>query len=84
MILKLDGQEYGVNHNARERAVVIHGADYVCKKLANQQGFIGRSQGCPAVPVGITKQLISKIKNKSVVFIYHPNRNYFNKSKLTS
>lgn len=82
--LKLDGQEYGLNDNARERAVVIHGADYVSKKLANRQGYIGRSQGCPAVAPAIAPKLIQTIKNKSVLFIYHPTRMYVNKSRLVS
>ena len=82
--LKLDGQEYGLNDNARERAVVVHGADYVSKKLANRQGYIGRSQGCPAVSPEVAPTLINTIKNKSVLFIYHPTRTYVNKSKLVS
>lgn len=82
--LKLDGQEYGLNDNARERAVVVHGADYVSKKLANKQGYIGRSQGCPAVSPLVASKLIEIIKNKSVLFIYHPTRMYVNKSKLVS
>ncbi len=82
--LKLDGQEYGLNDNARERAVVIHGADYVSKKLANRQGYIGRSQGCPAVSPEVAPKLIRLIKNKSVLFIYHPTRMYVNKSRLVS
>ena len=82
--LKLDGQEYGLNDNARERAVVVHGADYVSKKLANRQGYIGRSQGCPAVAPAVAKKLINTIKNKSVLFIYHPTRMYVNKSRLVS
>ena len=82
--LKLDGQEYGLNDNARERAVVVHGADYVSKKLANRQGYIGRSQGCPAVPYEVHKKLIETIKDKSCIFIYHPSRNYVAKSKLVS
>ena len=82
--LKLDGQEYGLNDNARERAVVVHGADYVSKKLANRQGYIGRSQGCPAVAPEVAKKLINTIKNKSVLFIYHPTRMYVNKSRLVS
>ena len=82
--LKLDGQEQGLNDNARERAVVIHGADYVSKKLANRQGYIGRSQGCPAVAPEVSLKLIKTIKNKSVLFIYHPTRMFVNKSRLIS
>ena len=73
--LKLDGQEYGLNDNARQRSVVIHGAEYVSKKLANRQGYIGRSQGCPAVAPEVAPKLIKKIKNKSVLFIFHPSQN---------
>lgn len=80
--LKLDGQEYGLNDKARERAVVIHGASYVSKALAQKQGYIGRSQGCPAVAPEVAPSLIQKIKNQSVLFIYHPSRKYVNKSKL--
>ncbi|KIM09698.1 MAG: hypothetical protein KU29_00090 [Sulfurovum sp. FS06-10] len=82
--LRLDGMEYGINDNARNRAVVIHGADYVSKKLAKTQGYIGRSQGCPAVPYEIHQKLIELIKDKSCIFIYHPSRNYVAKSKLVS
>jgi hypothetical protein len=82
--LKLDGQEYGLNDNARERAVVVHGADYVSKSLANRQGYIGRSQGCPAVAPEVASKLINTIKNKSVLFIYHPTRMYVSKSRLVS
>jgi len=82
--LKLDGLEFGLNDKARERAVVIHGAEYVSRKLANKQGYLGRSQGCPAVATAIAPKLIQTIKNKSVLFIYHPTRMYVNKSKLVS
>ena len=82
--LRLDGMEYGINDRARDRAVVIHGADYVSKKLARAQGYIGRSQGCPAVPYEVHKKLIETIKDKSCIFIYHPSRNYVAKSKLVS
>lgn len=82
--LRLDGMEYGINDKARNRAVVIHGADYVNKNLAKTQGYIGRSQGCPAVPFDVHKKLIETIKDKSCIFIYHPSRNYVAKSKLVS
>lgn len=82
--LRLDGMEYGINDNARDRAVVIHGADYVSKDFVKAHGRLGRSQGCPAVPYAVHKELIETIKNKSVLFIYHPSRNYVAKSKLVS
>lgn len=82
--LRLDGMEYGINNNARDRAVVIHGADYASKDFVKAHGRLGRSQGCPAVPYSVHKELISMIKNKSVLFIYHPSRNYVAKSKLVS
>lgn len=40
------------NNNALDRAIVIHGADYVSPDLVARQGRIGRSQGCFAVEPG--------------------------------
>ena len=82
--LRLDGMEYGINDNARNRAVVVHGADYVSKTFIKNTGRLGRSQGCPAVPYEIHKELIETIKGKSCIFIYHPSRTYVTKSKLVS
>lgn len=70
--LKLDGLEKGVNDKARARAVVIHGADYVAESFIKQNKRLGRSLGCPAIPVGLTKEIINTIKDKSCLFIYHP------------
>ncbi len=84
MSLRLDGLEYGINDNARNRAVVMHGADYANENIISKQGRLGRSQGCPAVPVALHKEIINLIKDKSCLFIYHPSRNYENKSKLIS
>ncbi|HSD15192.1 MAG TPA: murein L,D-transpeptidase catalytic domain family protein [Flavobacterium sp.] len=82
--LKLDGLEYGINNNARNRAVVMHGADYAAEGIIKQQGRLGRSQGCPAVPYAIHKEIINLIKNKSCLFIYHPTSSYEKQSKLIS
>jgi len=72
--LKLDGLEKGINDNARNRAVVIHGADYVSESFIKNHKRLGRSQGCPAVPVELTDKLINMIKDKSCIYIYHPSR----------
>ncbi len=70
--LKLEGVERGINDNAYERGIVMHGAPYVCDDFVNAQGFIGRSQGCPAVPVQTSRPIINTIKNGSCLFVYHP------------
>ena len=70
--LKLEGMDSGINDNAYERGIVIHGADYVSDAFVNAQGRIGRSQGCPAVPVQVSRPIINTIKNGTCVFIYHP------------
>lgn len=82
--LKLDGLEPGINSNARNRGVVMHAADYVSDTFIKQHNRLGRSQGCPALPNGLTKEIITLIKNKSCLFIYHPSRNYIQSSKLIS
>lgn len=70
--LKLEGLERGINDNAYSRGIVVHGAQYVSQDLANAQGYIGRSQGCPAVPVQASKSIINTIKGGTCLFIYHP------------
>jgi hypothetical protein len=74
--LKLDGQEAGINDKARDRGVVIHGADYVSNNFIANNGKLGRSQGCPALPIEKTEKIISLIKGGSCLFIYHPNKYY--------
>jgi hypothetical protein len=73
--LRLDGLEKGINDNARNRGVVMHAADYVSNSFVKNNKRLGRSQGCPAVPVGLSKEIISTIKDKSCLFIYHPKLN---------
>ena len=46
--LRLDGLDYS-NSNAFERAIVVHGADYVGEQMIREHGKVGRSEGCFAV-----------------------------------
>ena len=74
--MHLVGLEKGINDNAYERDIVMHGAGYVSENLIHAQGFLGRSQGCPAVPEKQHKQIIDKIKNGTCLFIFGQDRNY--------
>jgi hypothetical protein len=80
--LRLDGLEKNINDNARARAVVMHGAPYVDQSHINSMGFIGRSWGCPAIPVSLHKAIINTIKGGSCLFIYSPSASYQHASSL--
>lgn len=80
--LFIDGMEKDFNSNARARYVVIHGADYAEPSFIKRIGRLGRSYGCPAVPNKIAKELIHKIKGKSVVYIHKNDENYLSNSDL--
>ena len=82
--LKLDGLEKGVNDNARQRAIVIHGADYVSDNFLKNHNRLGKSHGCPAVPMELCKKIIETIKNKSCLFIYHSTQRNNTSAKLIS
>ncbi|MGM8360516.1 murein L,D-transpeptidase catalytic domain family protein [Flavobacterium sp. ARAG 55.4] len=82
--LRLDGIEKGINDNARNRAVVVHGANYVSNSFIQNNKRLGRSLGCPAVPVEVTNKLIETIQNKTCLFIYYPSKSYKQLSRLVS
>jgi hypothetical protein len=70
--LLLKGIEKGINDKAEQRAIVMHGADYVSEAFINQSGRLGRSLGCPAISPQLTAPIIEQIKDGSCLFIYHP------------
>lgn len=82
--LRLEGLEKGINDNAYERAIVMHGADYVSPSYIPKLGFIGRSQGCPAVSTREATPIINTIKNGSCLFIYSPSDSYQQRSSVLS
>ncbi len=80
--LRLDGLEKGLNDQARNRAIVIHGADYAREEVAKMSGRLGRSLGCPAVPSELSDEVIDLIKDGSLLFIYGNDQNYLAQSPL--
>jgi hypothetical protein len=74
--LKLRGVDGAFNSKAEERAIVIHGADYVSDEFARANQRLGRSYGCPALPNEIAPQVITKIHDGHCLFIYAKQPNY--------
>jgi hypothetical protein len=82
--LRLEGVEKGINDQAFNRAIVMHGADYVSEDFIKNTGRLGRSQGCPAVSIADSKKLINMLYNGAGLFIYSPDQAYFKASHLLS
>lgn len=80
--LQINGLEKGINDRALARKIVIHGAEYVSDNFIEENPFIGRSYGCPAVPATERDTIINAIKEGSCLFIYHSSKLYLSRSKI--
>ena len=80
--LRLDGLEKGINDQARNRAIVLHGADYAKEEFLKSAGRLGRSLGCPAVPTELAPSIIQLIKNGTLLFVYGRDPDYLKTSKF--
>ena len=78
--LRMDGLEPGINDQARERAIVIHPADYVNPQWSKTQGRIGRSLGCPAVRPQVARKVVDKLKNGQFMFAWYPDKRWLQSS----
>ncbi len=78
--LRMDGLEPGFNDHARQRAIVIHGADYVADSWIEKYGRIGRSQGCPAVRQEVIQEVVDNLKGGQLVFKYYPDERWLQSS----
>jgi hypothetical protein len=68
--LRLLGVSSGFNDNAFDRRVVAHGAPYVTPTKA------GRSEGCPAMEPARAKELLPKLADGGMVFLFAPNEDW--------
>ncbi len=73
--LRLDGLE-PANSNVRPRAIVVHGAWYAEPSFVQQNGYTGRSLGCPAVSDANVASLVNTIKEGALMFGYYPDADY--------
>lgn len=80
--LFIDGMEKRFNSKARERYVVVHGAEYANPEFIAKRGRLGRSYGCPALPTDLTKEIIDVIKDKSVLYIHSSDKKYAENSEM--
>jgi hypothetical protein len=49
-------------------------------QMAQKQGRLGRSWGCPAIRPEIAHQVIDSLKNGQMIFAYYPDNNWLTHS----
>jgi hypothetical protein len=79
--LRMHGMDKGYNCAAYDRAVVVHGANYVSNDFVAGQKRLGRSWGCPAVSNELAPKFINLIKDRTVLFVYYPEAKYLSSSQ---
>jgi hypothetical protein len=82
--LRLRGLEAGVNDQAWDRAIVMHGASYVSRAAISALGRLGRSWGCPAVRKEISRKVIDTVKGGSAIFAYYPDKQWLRRSAFVT
>lgn len=80
--LRLDGLDRGFNDQARDRAIVMHGAPYVSDAFVKANGRLGRSWGCPAVNSLVARKMIDTVKGGGLVFAYYPDAGWLKTSRF--
>ena len=69
--LKLHGLNEGINHQAYNQGVVMHGAWYNTEEIQTiNSGAMGRSYGCPAFKPADNSEILPKIKGGSLYYSY--------------
>lgn len=80
--LKLNGVEREFNSNAFKRYIVLHGADYADQEYLEQNGILGNSEGCPAIPMEYHREIIELTKGGTVLLHYYPDIKYLEESSF--
>ena len=77
--LRIDGLEDS-NDNMRSRAIVMHGAAYAEDQFVDDNGYLGRSNGCPAVAQSRSAATIDVVKEGTLLFSYFPDDDWLQTS----
>lgn len=77
--LRLDGLE-AANDNVRDRAIVIHSADYATQDFVDTYGYLGRSEGCPAVDPAYSDDLIDTVSDGALFLAWYPDQDWIDDS----
>jgi hypothetical protein len=67
--LRLHGLQKGINDNALCRGIVMHGGRYA-SGVSRNGGRLGRSWGCPTIPMEVADNVIDKIKGGSLLYMH--------------
>jgi hypothetical protein len=78
--IRMDGLDQGYNNNARQRAIVMHTAVYADTSVIKELGRLGRSLGCPTLPLNTFTKIALKLSNNAIIFHYYPDTNYLKNS----
>jgi hypothetical protein len=69
--LRLHGLEDGVNDHAFRRDIVLHGATWASYgTVLENGGRLGRSWGCPAVPLEMAGPIVERLAGGSLMYIH--------------
>lgn len=72
----LYGLQKGINDNSLAREIVMHGAAYVSwgaielNRRLHGLARLGLSEGCPAIPIQAAQDIIEKIRDGSLLYMY--------------
>jgi hypothetical protein len=80
--LRVKGLDKGFNDMAVKRNISLHGSDYIGMDYLKNNGEMGRSLGCAAIPNTVSHRIIKTIKNGTCFFIYHPTKRYLSESSV--
>ena len=78
--MRMDGLEDGFNDEVRDRAIVMHSADYVNDDRAKRKS-VGRSWGCLAMDPKVSRKVIDTVKDGTLVVSWYPDPEWQKKSE---